>query len=425
LLALEPCGRSGRLLEAVGATVVASLPGARVGEVVAVGVEGWPAEVIGFREQRAILLPVGGRHGLAPGLGVRALGRCAEVDFGPRVLGRVLDPLGRPLDGGPAPETSERLALDARAPAPLARRPIAKPLPTGIRAVDALVCLGEGQRVGLFAGPGMGKSSLLGQIARGAEADCAVVCLVGERGREVAEFLADGLGPEGRARAVVVCATSDRPPGERARALPMATALAEGFRAQGRRVLLLVDSLTRHARALREIALSAGEPPGRRGFPPSVFDRLAGLVERAGCDARGSITAIYTVLTESDDQDDPLGEEARGLLDGHLVLDGELARMGCFPALDPARSLSRLMARLVPAEHLAAAERVRGWWALYQSRRELIAAGAYQPGAEPELDRAVAMRRAILDFLRQPRAERCRPEEARLALQRLSVEGSP
>ncbi|HOX43207.1 MAG TPA: FliI/YscN family ATPase [Myxococcota bacterium] len=423
LAAVEPCRRTGRLVEALGATLVAELPGARVGELVRLGPEGAQAEVVGFAGGRVVLLPVGGRAGLAPGLPVQGTGRVARVAFGPGLLGRVLDPLGRALDGRPAPVCPGSRPLDAAAPAPLARAPISRPLPTGVRAVDGLACLGEGQRVGLFAGPGAGKSSLLGLIARGAAVDCAVVCLVGERGREVGEFLADVLGQAGLARAVVVCATSDLPAGERARALPMATALAEGFRDQGQRVLLLVDSLTRHARALREIAVSAGEPQGRRGFPPSVLERLAAAVERTGAAARGSITAVYSVLTEGDGEDDPLAEEVRSLLDGHLVLDPGLARAGCFPALDPARSLSRLMPRLVPAAHQAAADAVRAAFEAYEQARPLIAAGAYEPGADPELDRAVALRRAALSFLRQGPGEVSAFADSQAALLALAAGG--
>jgi len=424
LATAEPCRRTGRLLEALGATLVAELPGARVGELVRLGPDGALAEVIGFAEGRAVLLPVGGRAGLAPGTAVVGTGRVARVAFGDGLLGRVLDPLGRALDGRPAPACAGSRPMDAPAPSPLTRAPIRRLLPTGVRALDGLASLGEGQRVGLFAGPGAGKSSLLGLIARGAAVDCAVVCLVGERGREVGEFLGDVLGPAGRARAVVVCATADLPAGERARALPVATAIAEGFRDQGRRVLLLVDSLTRHARALREIAVSAGEPLGRRGFPPSVLERLAGALERAGAAARGSITAVYTVLTEGDGEDDPLAEEVRSLLDGHLVLDPELARAGCYPALDPARTLSRLMPRLVSPEHQAAAEEVRAAFALYEGARTLIAAGAYEPGADPALDRAVALRRAALGFLRQRPDEAPAFPEARAALLALVQAGA-
>jgi type III secretion protein N (ATPase) len=298
------------------------------------------------------------------------------------------------------------LPVDAPAPSAVDRPPVRKPLATGIRALDGFATLGRGQRMGLFAGPGLGKSTLLAQIAKGTQADCIVLALVGERGREVSEFIRENLGPEGLTRSVVVCATSDRPAGERARVLPVATAIAEGFRASGHQVLLLADSLTRHARALREIALSAGEPPGRHGFPPSVFDRLAALVERAGNDGDGSITALYTVLTEGDPEDDPLGEEVKALLDGHITLSPHLARAGCYPAIDPCASLSRLMDRVVSGEHHEAARQIRELIGSYESRRDMIVAGAYEPGGDPQLDRAIAIRPAVLDFIRQGPGER-------------------
>jgi len=278
-------------------------------------------------------------------------------------------------------------------------------LKTGVKVIDGLLTLGLGQRVGLFAGAGLGKSTLLGQMACGAQTDCVVVCMVGERGREVREFLHVTLGPKVMERCVAVVATSDEPAGVRAMALPTATALAEGFRAKGANVLLLVDSLTRHARALRERAIGAGELPGRRGFPSSVFDQIASVVERAGNDHKGSITAIYTVLTEDRDEDDPVAEEVRGLLDGHVILSKDQAKRGCFPAVDPARSISRLMSSLVDKSHLRASEEFRRLWATYEERRDLIAAGAYEPGTEPLTDRALASYESMLGFMTQDRDE--------------------
>ncbi|MBN2493188.1 MAG: FliI/YscN family ATPase [Deltaproteobacteria bacterium] len=403
----NPCVRSGRLEAVQGSSLLASLPGARLGEQVRIGPNSRPAEVIGFRGERALLLASGRRDQLGAGQRIVARGEVFRVAWSEDCLGRVLDASGRPMDGRPAPAARAWMPIEAPAPSPLQRRPIEHVLPTGLRAIDGLTCLGEGQRIGLFAPPGVGKSSLLGQIARHGQADCNVICLVGERGRELGEFISDALGTEGMARSAIVCATSDAPAAERARALCAATALAEGFRARGQRVLLLVDSVTRFARAVREIALDAGEPPGRGGYPPSVFDRLAALVERAGTDERGSITAIYTVLTEHEAEEDPLAEELRSLLDGHILLSTELARQGCFPAVDPIRSLSRLMDRLVDDEHRLAARSLRALAAAWEARRDLIAAGAYEPGSEPETDRAIALRPAMLDFLRQERDERC------------------
>jgi FliI/YscN family ATPase len=402
----NPVRRSGRLEAAIGATLTATLPGARLGEQVLIGRNRVPAEVAGFKDGRVLLLPIGNGSGLSSGLKVRGTSRTFRVPWSEDLLGRVLDAQARPLDRREPPRTCMTLPLDAAAPSAVDRPPVRKPLVTGIRALDGFATLGRGQRMGLFAGPGLGKSTLLAQIAKGTQADCIVLALVGERGREVSEFIRDNLGRDGLARSVVVCATSDRPAGERARVLPVATAIAEGFRASGHQVLLLADSLTRHARALREIALSAGEPPGRRGFPPSVFDRLAALVERAGNDGDGSITALYTVLTEGDPEDDPLGEEVKALLDGHITLSPHLARSGCYPAIDPCASLSRLMDRVVSGKHQEAARKIRKLIGSYESRRDMIVAGAYEPGGDPELDRAIAIRPAILDFIRQEPEEK-------------------
>jgi len=398
---VNPVRRSGKLAAAVGATLTATLPGARMGEQVLIGKSRVPAEVAGFKDGRVLLLPFGDGLDLSSGMRVQGTSRTFRVPWSEDLLGRILDARARPLDRREPPSTCTTLPVDAEAPSAVDRPPVRQPLATGIRALDGFATLGRGQRMGLFAGPGLGKSTLLAQIARGTQADCIVLALVGERGREVSEFIRENLGPEGLARSVVVCATSDRPAAERARVLPVATAIAEGFRASGRHVLLLVDSLTRHARALREIALCAGEPPGRRGFPPSVFDRLAALVERAGNDADGSITALYTVLTEGEAEDDPLDEEVKALLDGHITLSPHLAQAGCYPAIDPCFCLSRLMDRVVSDEHHEAARKIRELISVYESRRDMIVAGAYQPGGDPELDRAIAVRPAVLDFIRQ------------------------
>lgn len=418
--AINPARRSGRLEAAVGATLLATLPGARLGERVLIGNNGAPAEVAGFKDGRAILLPFGAGADLSCGLKVRGTSRAFEVPWSRALLGRILDAQARPMDRRDPPRCSKFLPVNAAAPCPVKRPPVEEPLPTGIRALDGFTTLGRGQRMGLFAGPGLGKSTLLAQIARGTSADCIVLALVGERGREVSEFIRRDLGREGLERSVVVCATSDRPAGERARVLPVATAIAEGFRSGGSQVLLLVDSLTRHARALREIALGAGEPPGRRGFPPSVFDRLAAVVERTGNDEHGSITALYTVLTEGDPEDDPLGEEVKALLDGHITLSSDLARAGCYPAIDPCASLSRLMDRVVLPEHLEAARRVRELVSVYESRRDLVTAGAYEPGSDPDLDRAITLRPAVLDFIRQKPGEKSGLEQTLADLLELS-----
>jgi type III secretion protein N (ATPase) len=398
---INPCRRTGKLEAATGATMLARLPGARLGEQVLIGKENRPAEVAGFRDNRVVLLPASSEGKLSAGLEVRATGRAFQVPWSKELLGKVLDAQLRRLDGGPLPAPSCTMPVDMPAPSPLNRRPIQAPLITGVRALDAFTTLGCGQRVGLFSGPGLGKSTLLGQIIRNTRADCCVLCLVGERGREVGDFIRDDLGEAGLSRSVVICATSDAPAGLRARALPVATTVAEGFRRQGLSVLLLVDSLTRHARALREIALSLGESPGRRGFPPSVFDRLAKVIERTGCDQHGSITAVYTVLADGEPEEDPVTQEVQALLDGHIVLGPALAQAGCFPAIDVPASLSRLMDRVVSTTHLESARRIRTVLRTYEERRDMIAAGLYQPGSEPATDLAIELRPAILDFIRQ------------------------
>jgi type III secretion protein N (ATPase) len=347
-------------------------------------------------------------------------GRALEVAVGPALLGRVLDGLGRPLDGGPLPPELARWPVDRPAPPPLARPPIGVPFATGVRAIDALLSVGQGQRVGLFAGSGVGKSTLLGQLARNGGADVNVIALVGERGREVREFLEDCLGPEGLEQSVVVVATGDAPPLVRLRAAQVATAIAEWFAdVDGRRVLFLLDSVTRFARAQREVGLAAGEPPARQGYPPSVFTALPRLLERTGARAKGSITAFYTVLVAGGDLEEPIADEVRGILDGHVVLDRRVAERGRWPAIDPLASLSRLMPRVAAPDHLAAAARLRRLLAAYDRQRDLVALGAYQPGSDPDADAALERLSAIEDFLGQPAPSRCSLAEAISSLTRV------
>ncbi|MBW1809807.1 MAG: FliI/YscN family ATPase [Deltaproteobacteria bacterium] len=397
----NPCRRTGRLEAAIGSTLLATLPGACIGERVLIGPENLPADVSGFKKNKVVLSPDCCGKELSEGLEVRGTGCAFRYPWSSGLLGRVLDAKGNALDGISLPKPSHNIPIDFLPPSPLDRKPIQQPLITGIKALDGFNTIGCGQRIGLFARPGMGKSTLLGQIAKNTKADCTVLALVGERGRELHEFIHRDLGKVGLQHSVVVCATSDAPAAERARALPVATTIAEGFRRQGHSVLLLVDSLTRHARALREIALASGESPGHRGFPPSVYDQLAQVIERAGNSRIGSISAIYTVLTENDPDDDPLAQEIEGLLDGHIILVPELAEAGCFPAIDPAASLSRLMDQMVTPEHRESARTVRRLWSAYQQRRDLIAAGAYEPGSEPITDQAINKMPKIVDFIRQ------------------------
>jgi len=400
----RPARVRGRVVHLTGLVVEAVLGGVRHGEVVAIdrsGREPLLAEVVGLREERAVLLPLGEPTGLGVGADVLPTGRPLFIRAGEALLGRVLDGLGRPIDDRPLPEDLEEWTVERPSPHPLSRRRVTEPLPVGVRAIDGLLTVGEGQRLGLFAGPGVGKSSLLGRIARGARADLSVVCLVGERGREVREFLEESLGPEGLARSVVVVATSDAPPLVRIKAASVATAVAEWFAERGRRVLLLLDSLTRLARAQREAGLAAGELPARHGYPPSVFHLLPRLLERTGNRERGGITALYTVLVAGGDLDEPIADEVRSILDGHVVLDRRLAERGHWPAIDVLQSLSRVMPAVTGASHRAAAARVRELLGAYERQRDLIALGAYRRGADPVTDAAIERMDAIETFLRQ------------------------
>ena len=410
LPARAPLACRGRVVELTGLAVRASLDGVRHGELVELerrGAEPLPAEVVGFRGDEAILLPLGETRGLGVGAAATPTGRPFAVRAGPGLLGRVLDGLGRPIDGRLLPEALAPWGVDRPAPSPLQRPRVTAPLALGVRAIDALLTAGEGQRIGLFAGSGVGKSSLLGQIARGTDAEVVVVGLVGERGREVRDFVEESLGPAGLARSVVVAATSDAPALVRLRAAHVATALAEWFaEVEGRRVLLLLDSVTRFARAQREVGLAAGEPPARQGYPPSVFAALPRLLERTGQRARGAITAVYTVLVAGGDLDEPIADEVRGILDGHVVLDRQLAARGHFPAVDVLQSVSRVMPAVADAHHRALAGRARRLLAAHERQRDLIALGAYRAGSDPEADEALSRLPALERFLRQESAER-------------------
>lgn len=398
--ALRPVGR---VVGVTGLLLRVVLPGARISDVLLIRRRGEPllAEVVGFQQGEALAVPLGEPSGVGPDDVVEATGQGLQVSAGAALLGRVLDGLGRPIDGRPAPTGLTPVPVDRAPPAALARRPVSAPFETGVRAIDGLTTLGTGQRLGLFAGSGVGKSTLLGAIARGASADVVVVALVGERGREVGEFLEHSLGEAGRRRSVVVVATSDAPPVERLRAAQVATAIAEHFRDLGKSVLLLVDSITRFARAQREIGLAAGEPPARRGYPPSVFTLLPRLLERSGQGETGAITAIYTVLVEGSDMDEPVADEVRGILDGHIVLDRRLAARGHYPAIDVLQSLSRVMPNVTAKPHQAAAQRARALLASYEEKRDLIALGAYSKGSDPRLDQAIAAAPDLERFLCQ------------------------
>jgi flagellum-specific ATP synthase len=432
---------TGLVLEAAGVRV----PVGSVCEVQGEGQDAVLAEVVGFSGDRAFLMPTGELHGLASGARVvprpapstpprwgqenhpwrRSEDRGLHLPMGDGLLGRVVDSHGRPIDRlGPLAEVHTE-PMVRRPINAMDRDPIRTPLDTGVRAINALLTVGRGQRIGLFAGTGVGKSVLLGMMARYTQADVIVVGLIGERGREVKEFIEDILGDEGRARSVVVAAPADAPPLLRMQGASYATAIAEHFRDQGRHVLLLMDSLTRYAMAQREIALAIGEPPATKGYPPSCFAKLPQLVERSGngCDGHGSITAFYTVLSEGDDQQDPIADAARGILDGHIVLSRELAEAGHYPAIDVERSISRVMPAVAAREHQQAARRLRQLLAKVNKARDLIALGAYQPGHDAELDTAVRLQPQMHALLQQDMHERAALDMSRAQLVRLMSGG--
>ncbi|MGH2461096.1 MAG: FliI/YscN family ATPase [Chloroflexota bacterium] len=359
------------------------------------------AEVVGFQENLLILMPYDDVDGVRPGSPVVPAGRPFLVPVGDELLGRVIDGLGRPLDGDRPPRIRRWRPLGAPTPNPMERKPIDQVFVTGTRAIDGLLTLGQGQRLGIFAGSGVGKSTLLGMIARHSHADVVVIALVGERGREVQEFIEHTLGPEGLARAVVVVATSDRPALQRIKAAWVATAIAEDFRDRGQHVALMMDSVTRFAMAQREVGLAAGEPPVAKGYTPSVYALLPRLLERAGTGPRGAITGLYTVLVEGDDHTDPIADTVRSILDGHVWLSRELAHERHFPSIDVLASVSRLMSHLVSTEQRKRAGQALEALATYRRMRDLIAVGAYSPGSQPDVDRSIRLLPRINAFLRQ------------------------
>ncbi len=371
-----------------------------------------PAEVVALRESHTILTAFGEATGIAPDDPVRCVSGPPRVPVGFDLLGRIIDAQGRPLDGRPAPRVNARYPLYANAPPALERRPIDEPLGLGVRALDGLLTAGRGQRLGVFAGTGVGKSVLMGMICRHTEADATVAVLVGERGREVGDFLRRNLGPEGLARSVVVVCTSDEAPALRVRACLHATAIAEYFRDQGLNVLLLMDSITRMAMAQRQIGLAAGEPPTAKGYPPSVYALLPRLLERAGRTQTGSITGVYTVLVEGDDLDEPLADAVRGILDGHIWLSRDLANRGQYPAVDVLNSISRVAPDVTPAEQQAAALAVRRVLATWADIEDLVSIGAYAAGSNPDYDVAIQTRAAITAYLMQAQDARCSLAEA-------------
>jgi type III secretion protein N (ATPase) len=427
LARVQSIERVGRVAEAHGTLIRATGLKAAIGELCELrnpDGEGDPgfrlsAEVVGVSKQMTLLTPLGALDGVSATTVVHATGRQAAVRAGDGLLGRILDAHGEPIDGKGPIGPSVEAPIYAASPNPLSRSLIDRPFSTGVRAIDAAMTTGEGQRVGIFAVAGGGKSTLLGMLARGGDADVNVIALVGERGREVNEFIHDNLGAEGLTRSVIVVATSDRPALERSRAAWVATAIAEHFRDRGRRVLLLLDSVTRFARALRDVGLAVGEPPARRGFPPSVFSALPRLFERAGNNDKGSITAFYTVLAEDEDGNDPIVEEVRSILDGHIVLSRKLAAAYHYPAIDVLASLSRVMPRVVDEPHQRAAGQLRKVLAKYQDIELLLQLGEYKRGTDPDADLAIEKIGPMRQLLQQAAGELVPFAQSADALRRL------
>ncbi|WP_394229082.1 flagellar protein export ATPase FliI [Shewanella colwelliana] len=417
---------SGQLVRVVGLTLEATGCRAPVGSLCSIETMAGDliAEVVGFDDELLYLMPIEELRGVMPGARVTPLGEQTGLNVGLALLGRVLDGNGVPLDGLGDLHTDQKASRHAPMINPLARRAITEPLDVGVRSINAMLTVGKGQRMGLFAGSGVGKSVLLGMMTRGTTADVIVVGLVGERGREVKEFIEEILGDEGRARSVVVAAPADTSPLMRLRACETSTRIAEYFRDLGYNVLLLMDSLTRYAQAQREIALAVGEPPATKGYPPSVFAKLPKLVERAGNGGvgQGSITAFYTVLTEGDDLQDPIADAARAILDGHIVLSRTLADSGHYPAIDVEASISRVAPMVISEAHLEATRRVKQMYSVFQQNRDLISIGAYTQGSDPRIDNAIRLQPAMNAFLRQAMKEAISFDSSTLMLGQLSAQ---
>ncbi|MBQ4326757.1 MAG: type III secretion system ATPase SctN [Mailhella sp.] len=410
----------GRVEQVVGTIIRAVVPGVKVGELCILQ-NPWEdfslkAEVVGFVKNVALLSPLGSCQGVSPATEVIPTGEILSVPVGEELLGRVLDGLGQPIDGGPALKTRTHYPVFAEAPNPMTRKIISKPLSLGLRSLDGMLTCGEGQRMGIFAAAGGGKSTLLSSIIKGCSAEVCVLALIGERGREVREFIEHDLGPEGRKKAVLVVSTSDRSSMERLKAAYTSTAIAEYFRDQGKSVLLMMDSVTRFGRAQREIGLAAGEPPTRRGFPPSVFSELPKLMERAGNNDKGSITALYTVLVEGDDMTEPIADETRSILDGHIVLSRKLAARNHYPAIVVQASVSRVMNAIVSKEHKKDAQRLRQILAKFAEVELLVQIGEYKKGADKDADEALARIDRVNAFLKQGLDEKSSFEETLQAL---------
>lgn len=414
---IDPVRVNGKVTQVIGLTVESEGPDANIGDVCyiypAKSSQPLKAEVVGFRNNKVILMPLGDLHSIGPGCDVVGTGKPLTVQVGSELLGKVLDGLGQPLDGSLIPSRMPHYSTNNVPSNPLKRQRVLHPISIGVRAIDGLLTIGNGQRVGIFAGSGVGKSTLLGMIARNTSADVNVIALIGERGREVLDFIERDLGSEGLQRSVVIVATSDQPALIRMKGALIATTIAEYFRDRGLNVMLMMDSVTRYAMALREVGLAIGEPPATRGYTPSVFANLPKLLERAGTGPKGSITAFYTVLVDGDDMNEPIADAVRGILDGHIVLNRNLAHKGHFPAIDVLASVSRVMKEIVSQEHTEAAENLKRMLAIYKDSEDLINIGAYQRGSNQEIDHALQFIQSIWDFTRQKEMEKVTFSEAR------------
>lgn len=406
----EPIKTNGKVTQVIGLIIESLGPGANLGELCYVfpnnGSDKIRAEVVGFKENKILLMPLGDLSGIGPGCEVVATGDSFRVGVGPGILGRVLDGLGNPLDGRGHLEIDGEYPVNSNPPNPLDRKRITEPLSIGVKAIDGLLTCGKGQRVGIFSGSGVGKSTLLGMVARNTSADVNVIALIGERGREVREFLEKDLGEEGLKRSVVIVATSDQPALVRLKGAMVATTIAEYFRDLGLDVMLMMDSVTRFAMSQREVGLAVGEPPATRGYTPSVFALLPKLLERSGTSARGTITGLYTVLVDGDDYNEPIADAVRGILDGHVVLSRELAMQNHYPAIDILASVSRVMIDIVEKQHLQAADEIRSILATYKDAKDLIEIGAYARGSNPKIDYAISKIEIANEFLRQGMTEK-------------------
>ncbi|CAM3356040.1 flagellar protein export ATPase FliI [Marinicrinis lubricantis] len=410
LQTLDPVRVNGKVTQIIGLMVESQGPEANIGDVCHIhphrGCKPLPAEVVGFRDNKVLLMPLGDLQSIGPGCEVVSTGRPLTVKVGQELLGKVLNGLGEPLDGSKLSSNMLRYSTHNVPSNPLNRPRVQEPLGVGVRCIDGLLTIGKGQRVGIFAGSGVGKSTLMGMIARNTSADVNVIGLIGERGREVLDFIERDLGPEGLARSVVVVATSDQPALIRIKGALITTAIAEYFRDRGMNVMLMMDSVTRYAMAMREVGLAVGEPPATRGYTPSVFANLPKLLERAGTSPKGSITAFYTVLVDGDDMNEPIADTVRGILDGHIVLSRQLANRGHYPAIDVLSSISRVMKEIVPEEQQLAADRLKKWLSVYKNSEDLINIGAYQTGSNQEIDTAISYIDNIWNFTSQKVTEK-------------------